>query len=106
MLHSFGSGYYGPYARVIYVAAKDMFYGTTLYGGSGSCYLGCGTVFSVTPSGKETALHSFQGGQDGDFPAGSLLYSNGDGTTLLGGSGSCTRTAGNGCGTVFSLSGF
>ncbi len=99
VLHSFGSGYYGPYARVIYVAAKDMFYGTTLYGGSGSCYLGCGTVFSVTPSGKETALHSFQGGQDGDFPAGSLLYSNGElyGTTQLGGGGGssfCYTTSG------------
>jgi len=110
VLHSFGSGYYGPYARVIYVAANDMFYGTTLYGGSGSCYLGCGTVFSVTPAGKETILYSFQGGQDGDFPTGSLLYSNGKlyGTTQLGGGGGssfCYSTsAPTGCGTIFSLS--
>src|SRR5580698_4417336 len=109
VLHSFGSGYYGPYARVIYVAANDMFYGTTLYGGSGSCYLGCGTVFSVTPAGKETVLHSFQGGQDGDFPTGSLLYSNGElyGTTQLGGGGGssfCYISSGpTGCGTIFSV---
>ena len=109
VLHSFGSGYYGPYARVIYVAANDMFYGTTLYGGSGSCYLGCGTVFSVTPAGKETVLHSFQGGQDGDFPTGSLLYSNGElyGTTQLGGGGGssfCYTSSGpTGCGTIFSV---
>jgi uncharacterized repeat protein (TIGR03803 family) len=116
MLHSFGgavgSGYDGvyPYARLIYVSANDMFYGTTLYGGSGSCYGGCGTVFSVTPSGKETVLHSFGGGQDGDFLSGSLLYSNGElyGTTENGGGGggsTCSNTSVPvGCGTIFSVS--
>jgi uncharacterized repeat protein (TIGR03803 family) len=112
MLHSFGSGYDGiyPYARLIYVPANDMFYGTTLYGGSGSCYGGCGTVFSVTPSGKETVLHSFAGGQDGSLLAGTLLYSNGElyGTTETGGGGggsTCSNTSVPvGCGTIFSVS--
>jgi uncharacterized repeat protein (TIGR03803 family) len=112
VLHSFGNpGYYGPYAGVIYVAANDMFYGTTLDGGTGTCGtsgLGCGTVFSVTPSGKETVLHSFQGGQDGHFPTGSLLYSNGKlyGTTELGGGGggSLCGSSDPGCGTIFSVS--
>ena len=116
MLHSFGgvvgSGYDGiyPYASLIYVSANNMFYGTTLYGGTGSCYGGCGTVFSVTPSGKETVLHSFAGGQDGSLLAGSLLYSNGKlyGTTENGGGGggsTCSNSSAPvGCGTIFSLS--
>jgi uncharacterized repeat protein (TIGR03803 family) len=109
VLHSFGTAVSGdgfdPYAGLIYLQADDKFYGTTIYGGTGSCGssgLGCGTVFSVTPSGKETVLHSFAGGQDGDFLTGSLLYNNGKlyGTTQIGGAG----CGSGGCGTIFSVS--
>lgn len=107
-----GSGYDGiyPYGRLIYVQANDMFYGTTIAGGSGSCSGGCGIAFSVTPSGKETILHSFKGGKDGDFLTGNLLYEGGKlyGTTQLGGGGggsACTSSGvPAGCGTVFSVS--
>jgi uncharacterized repeat protein (TIGR03803 family) len=65
VLHSFGNpGYYGPYARVIYVAANDMFYGTTLDGGTGTCGtsgLGCGTVFSVTQPAKKPCFTASRG---------------------------------------------
>jgi uncharacterized repeat protein (TIGR03803 family) len=51
-------------------------YGTTTYGGSGSCnngFLpGCGIVFKVDPSGSETVLYNFTGGADGQYP-GSLI---------------------------------
>jgi uncharacterized repeat protein (TIGR03803 family) len=118
VLHSFGAvvsgGYDGidPYGGLIYVQADNKFYGTTLAGGTGSCGSGggCGTVFSVTPSGKETVLHTFTGGQDGNFPTGSLLYSNGQlyGTTQIGGGGGssvCYNSSGpTGCGIIFSLS--
>ena len=38
-------------------AMGGKLYGTTQRGGNAGCfrYLGCGTVFSVTPSGKENA---------------------------------------------------
>ncbi|HLY00919.1 MAG TPA: choice-of-anchor tandem repeat GloVer-containing protein [Candidatus Cybelea sp.] len=118
VLHSFGAavtgGYDGiyPYGGIIYVPADDKFYGTTIAGGTGSCGSGggCGTVFSVTPSGKETVLHSFAGGKDGDYLTGSLIYSNGQlyGTSQIGGGGggsACTNTTGpEGCGTIFSVS--
>lgn len=76
-------------------------YGTT---GSGGAYcetyssIGCGTVFSITPSGVEKVLHSFRGGgSDGSDPMGGLVNVNGTlyGTTEMGGT--------IGCGTVFSL---
>jgi uncharacterized repeat protein (TIGR03803 family) len=52
-------------------------YGTTGSGGgvtSGDCYPnGCGTVFEVTPKGKETVLHVFAGqGVDGAVPRAGL----------------------------------
>ena len=70
-------------------------YGTTPYGG-GSSYCsprGCGTVFELTYNGSgwtETILHSFQGPDDGYFPAGGLAFDHSGnlyGTTAGGGSG-------------------
>jgi uncharacterized repeat protein (TIGR03803 family) len=79
-------------------------YGTTALGGSSSCGgLHCGTVFSVTTSGKETVLHSFTGGSaDGASPHAALVNVDGAlyGTTQQGGSSS---SCGSGCGTVFSI---
>jgi len=104
ILHSFGSGSDGssPFASLLDV--NGTLYGTTRSGGSGSaCEGGCGTVFSITPSGIEKILHSFDGGNDGSYPLASLirvknmLY----GTTPSGGDGyPCRR---GGCGTVFSI---
>ncbi len=59
---------------------------------------GCGTVFSITTSGKETVLYSFGAPKDGKYPYAGLINVNG---TLYG-----TTTAGGAkdAGTVFSLS--
>lgn len=78
-------------------------YGTTVSGGSSSCGGGgCGTVFSITTSGKEVMHYSFKGGKaDGQNPNGGLV-NVGDklyGTTN-GGGAHCT--GGVACGTVFS----
>jgi uncharacterized repeat protein (TIGR03803 family) len=79
------------------------FYGTTLSGGSHSCRGGgCGTVFSITTSGKEAVLHSFKGANtDGQNPTGGLVNVDGKlyGTTNLGGAHGRKL----GCGTVFSI---
>jgi uncharacterized repeat protein (TIGR03803 family) len=71
--------------------SKGNLYGTSFQGGYPGCgdYDGCGTVFEVTPSGKETVLHTFTGlPDDGAFPtAGLVRDSKGNfyGTTTLGG---------------------
>jgi uncharacterized repeat protein (TIGR03803 family) len=78
-------------------------YGTTLNGGTGLCRsIGCGTIYKITPSGKESILHNFQGGTDGDGPDGPLIYADGAlyGETIAGGTG-CYPP--EGCGTVFRL---
>lgn len=64
VLHTFGAGSDGinPVAGLIDVSGT--FYGTTSGGGSyategpctGSGYVPCGTVFSITPSGTETVV--------------------------------------------------
>ena len=68
-------------------------YGTTEWGGSGGCRgpsgdSGCGTVFTIMTSGKETVLHNFGGGsRDGALPQAGLININGTlyGTTTGGG---------------------
>ena len=56
--------------------------------GANPLFNGCGTVFSITTSGKETVLHRFAGGSgDGENPSASLVDVKGTlyGTTLGGG---------------------
>jgi uncharacterized repeat protein (TIGR03803 family) len=88
-----------PYAGVVRDAAGNL-YGTTYYGGDTQClhFGGCGTVFKVDTTGKETVLHSFTGSADGKFPEGGVLRdaaSNLYGTTIVGGTSDA--------GTVFKL---
>ncbi len=94
VLHSFGTSSGDgeePEAGLINVNAT--LYGTTESGGAN----GDGTVFSVTPSGTETVLHSFGGAGDGDYPSTGLLNVNGTlyGTTAGGGT--------SGAGSVFAI---
>lgn len=66
---------------------EPFFLGTTYSGGTG-CSGSCGTVFRITPDGREHVLYSFKGGEDGSNPRGGLLVLNGDlyyGTTTAGG---------------------
>jgi uncharacterized repeat protein (TIGR03803 family) len=89
----------GPYARL--VAFNGSLYGTTARGGGSSACgggdSGCGTVFKVTPGGKEEVLHSFDNAPDGAVPLGGLTVAGGIlyGTTQQGGT--------DGSGTVFSI---
>jgi uncharacterized repeat protein (TIGR03803 family) len=83
-------------------ATDGNLYGTAAAGGSPNCFVGCGTIFEITPSGTFTILHTFDG-TDGDNPYGTLIEStNGNfyGTTVQGGSSANCRS---GCGTVFRM---
>jgi uncharacterized repeat protein (TIGR03803 family) len=86
--------------------AKGNLYGTTYDGGGIGCLdnFGCGTVFKVTPRGKEKVLYRFAGGSDGANPyAGLVADAQGNlyGTTFFGGGSGCDF--GVGCGTIFKL---
>jgi uncharacterized repeat protein (TIGR03803 family) len=89
-----------PTSGVIFDQAGNL-YGTTPYGGTGTCSLGCGTVFQVTPQGSGwtgKTLYSFQDYSDGMYPYGGLVLDESGnlyGTTLYGGPG--------GGGTVYEL---
>lgn len=68
--------------------AQGNLYGTTQGGEGGGCGGGgCGTVFKVTPKGKETILHGFTGA-DGAYPVPGLAIDaagNLYGTAIVGG---------------------
>src|SRR5580698_467814 len=72
--------------------AAGNFYGSTVYGGDVSCFeLGCGTVFRISKTGKETVLHKFTGSPDGEMPEALLVEDTAGniyGTTLWGGTSS------------------
>src|SRR5579863_1248987 len=94
VLHSFGSGTGdGSHPEAGLIDVNGTLYGTTPEGGAN----GDGTVFSITPSGTETVLHSFGASGDGEEPSAGLVDVQGAlyGTTYAGGA--------NGGGTVFSL---
>ena len=92
-----------PLAALIRDADGNL-YGTTRYGGNFVCGGGCGTVFKVDTTGKETVLYSFTGAPDGSVPQASLIRDSSGtfyGTTINGGDVTCSNPAG--CGTVFKL---
>src|SRR5208337_5516334 len=93
-----------PYAGLVRDAQGNL-YGTTSQGGDPACTNGCGTVFKVDTTGKETVLYSFTGGADGAIPYAGLARDapgNLYGTAQRGGDLACTGPT-NGCGTVFKL---
>ena len=97
--------------------ADGSYYGTTAYGGSGTCanglgIVGCGTVFKITQSGTQTVLHNFtydsttNTAVNGIYPYGGLVQGrdgNFYGTTTGGGNvnGVCNGTLG--CGVIFKI---
>jgi uncharacterized repeat protein (TIGR03803 family) len=107
VLYSFTGGADGaiPYAGLIRDMAGNL-YGTTYAGGTSTfCTNGCGTVFKLNKTGKETVLHSF-GGADGAYPFSRLIRDKAGnlyGTTVYGGDLSCYPFNGNGCGTAFKI---
>jgi uncharacterized repeat protein (TIGR03803 family) len=114
VLYRFTGGADGsqPAAGLVWDRAGNL-YGTTQGGGStsGLCgpgpptESGCGVVFKLDPTGKETVLYTFTGGADGAQPTARLVWDRAGnlyGTTRQGGitTGVCAPT---GCGVVFKL---
>jgi len=102
------------------IDGQGNLYGTTAYGGDGPCILlgthaGCGIVYELSPPAQKggqwtyTILYNFQGGSDGYFPWGNLVFDkqgNIYGATQFGGGKgtTCNIIYGGQCGTVFKLS--
>ncbi len=98
-----GSDGAGPVGGLIF--AGGAFVGITGGGGRSSprCLDGCGTVFSVTPEGKNDITYRFKGGRSAVHPVARLIEFDGAlyGTSPYG--GAHTRGCFSGCGTIFRL---
>lgn len=80
VLYSFKGGTDGAGPSGGVTAVNGRLYGTTLGGGVSNSSLcpdqgfpGCGTVFTISASGKERVLRGFEGGDDGRTPTASLV---------------------------------
>jgi len=104
VLYSFTDGTDGGYPSAgVVLGANGVLYGTTTFGGTGSCEESCGTVFQLTPPAlaggtwTETVLYSFPVGSAG---------SSADAIVIPGPAGALYGVAGGGAygeGQVFEL---
>jgi len=93
VLYTFTGGADGgyPYAGVIFDQAGNLYGTTEGRGDVRACGLfhGCGVVYKLDASGKETVLHTFKGGSDGRQPQWGNLFRDKTGnlfdTTVYGG---------------------
>jgi uncharacterized repeat protein (TIGR03803 family) len=108
VLYNFSGGSDGGYPTGGLVRdAQGNLYGTTWIGGGNantcnpySMPVGCGVVYKLDPSGKQTILHTFANQADGGFPNSDLIIDTAGnlyGTTTSGGDQTCS------CGVVFKI---
>jgi uncharacterized repeat protein (TIGR03803 family) len=89
-LYAFTGGADGaiPTSGLVFDTAGNL-YGSTYGGGTPGCQdQGCGVIFKLDPTGKETVLHSFSDGADGAAPEGNIVLDTAGnlyGTTSIGG---------------------
>lgn len=108
VLHSFtGAPDGGSPTAGLLADRNGNLYGTTYRGGDINCapqYGGCGTVFKIGRTGKETILHSFESAEGTNPLAGLIADAQGNlyGSTFAGGNLNCSSAEG-GCGTIFKL---
>jgi uncharacterized repeat protein (TIGR03803 family) len=69
---------FGPNSPLV-IGSDGNLYGTTLKGGASDG----GTVFSISPSGQFTVVHTFTDSGDGSVPTGNLVQ--GTNGTIYGG---------------------
>ena len=91
LVNNDGTNPIGPLLR----DAAGNLYGTAEFGGSN----GAGTVFKVSPKGREKVLHQFTGGSDGCTPTAALISDHAG--NLYGTTSECGTDAGYG--TVFKI---
>jgi len=68
VLYSFTGGADGANPNNVIFGSKGNLYGTTTGGGAAAGANGYGVVFKIDPSGNETVLYTFSGGNDGAYP--------------------------------------
>jgi uncharacterized repeat protein (TIGR03803 family) len=84
---SSGIGGSAPVAGVIQDSDGNL-YGTATASQNTGCFLGCGVIYMLSPTGQETVLYNFTSGSDGSYPnAGLTMDSSGNiyGTATFGG---------------------
>lgn len=111
VLYRLGGGIDGQQPQDIALGQSGELFSSTLLGGTGDCYQGCGTVFELIPPAEKggawihTILYDFAEGTDGVSPGNVVIGQNGSvyGSTSGGGPGGASPCTKVGCGILFEL---
>jgi len=107
VVYTFTGSTDGALPQGVIVDSSGDLYGPAFYGGNLSCPLtgiGCGVIFKIDTTGKETAVYTFQDGTDGGVPNGFITMDNSGniyGATIYG--GTLADCSGAGCGVIFKV---
>src|SRR5579862_586861 len=96
----------GALPQGVILDSSGNIYGPAFYGGNLSCPLaiGCGVIFKIDTTGKETPIYTFQDGTDGGVPNGFITMDHSGniyGAAIDG--GTLADCSGAGCGVIFKL---
>ena len=108
VLYAFNGGSDGGDANSVILASDGSLYGTTKFGGSGSCQQklpngnilssGCGTIFKNVSGSSFETLYTFTGTADGAYPTAALVEGK-DGNLY----GTASALGPNNNGTIFTI---
>ena len=107
VVYTFTGSTDGAWPQGVIPDSSGNLYGPAYYGGNLSCPytgIGCGVIFKIDTTGKETPIYTFQDGTDGGVPNGFITM---DGAGNIYGAaidgGTLTDCGGAGCGVIFKV---
>ena len=107
VVYAFTGSTDGAWPQGVIPDSSGNLYGPAYYGGNLSCPytgIGCGVIFKIDTTGKETAVYTFQDGTDGGIPNGFVTMDQSGniyGATIYG--GTLADCNGAGCGVIFKV---
>jgi len=107
VVYTFTGSTDGALPQGVILDSAGNIYGPAFNGGNPNCTfgsVGCGVIFKIDTTGKETAIYSFLDGTDGGVPNGFITMDRAGniyGATIYG--GTLADCSGAGCGVIFKL---
>ncbi len=107
VVYTFTGSTDGAWPQGVILDSAGNIYGSTFYGGDPNCAfgsVGCGVIFKIDTTGKETPIYSFLDGTDGGVPNGFIsMDHSGNIYGAASAGGNLADCNGGGCGVIFKV---